>query len=172
VQKSLLHAEYDPPPPTWSISRVNNLGPALWTFYLRVGRSLRQSLAESTAQEGRNNTCLMASFTLHIPLALYCGIFIVSSKAPFCWCVCPSRHVTHHHHPGVTCWSSPILYLVIMCIGTGSSPVRIGGCFVRKHAKRPKNKCRFCNSFTWLIYNLQRRKIYTMLYTNLQCTVQ
>jgi hypothetical protein len=39
---------------------------------------------------------------------------------------------------------------------------------VHNHIKRPKKKHGCCNSFTWFIFNLQRRKIYTVLYNNMQ----
>ncbi len=42
---------------------------------------------------------------------------------------------------------------------------------VCNHAKRPKNKCRNHSSFTWFIFNLQRRKTYTVFYNIIQCTV-
>ncbi len=39
------------------------------------------------------------------------------------------------------------------------------GLNVRYHANRPKNRRRFCNSFMWFIFNPQRRKIYTIIYS-------
>jgi hypothetical protein len=39
------------------------------------------------------------------------------------------------------------------------------------YADSPTNKRRFRNSFTWFIFNLQRRKIYTVVYNIKQCTV-
>ncbi len=41
---------------------------------------------------------------------------------------------------------------------------------VHNHANRHKNKHKCCNYFTWFIFNLQRRKIWTVLYSNIQCT--
>jgi hypothetical protein len=43
--------------------------------------------------------------------------------------------------------------------------------FVRNHANRPKNKCRCRNSFTYFIFNLQKRKLYTVLYNNIDSAV-
>jgi hypothetical protein len=42
---------------------------------------------------------------------------------------------------------------------------------VCNHAYGPKNKCRCCNAFIWLFFSLQRKKVYTVLYYNIQCTV-
>jgi hypothetical protein len=63
-----------------------------------------------------------------------------------------------------------IAFLLKNCY-RGQNTMRAHTVLVRNHANRLKNKRRCSNPFTWFIFNLQRRKMYTVLYNNIQWTV-